>query len=321
MKIQDTHGRTFKTLRISLTNSCNLGCVYCIHSSDQTIFPVNISQKTLNYKEIAFAVKKIHELTLLETIRLTGGEPTLYKDLIPFIEELKTIEIENIKMTSNGYLLKDMIPDLAKAGLKKINISLDAVTKESFHKISGRKNLEKVLDAIEKALEHSIEIKINAVILKGVNDDQIIPLLKFSKDRNITLRFLELMRMGPLYQNKEFANHFVSEKGILEIISEKYSFTPLLRKDSSTANYWSTSDGYTFGIIANESSPFCHDCNRLRLDSFGNIYGCLSNENTISIKDVLEDENKMREKLKEALFQKQEVRFTGSALSMRTIGG
>jgi cyclic pyranopterin phosphate synthase len=321
MKIQDKYGRTFKTLRVSLTNSCNLGCIYCVHSSDQKTTPDNLLLKTLDYKEIAHSIKKIHALNPLETVRITGGEPTLYKDLIPFIKELKAIGIQNIKMTSNGYLLNDLLPSLAEAGLKKINISLDAVNKESFHKISGRKNIEKVLEAIEKALECNIEIKINAVILKSINEDQIVPLFKFSKDKNITLRFLELMSMGPLYQNKEFEKYFISEKEILKIISENYSFTPLLREDSSTANYWRTSDGYTFGIIANESSPFCHDCNRLRLDSYGNIYGCLSNETAIFITDSLEDENTMREKLQTALSQKQELKFTGSSLSMMAIGG
>jgi cyclic pyranopterin phosphate synthase len=321
MIIQDKYGRTFKTLRVSLTNNCNLGCIYCVHSSDQKNVSDTFSQKIVGYKELVHAIKKIHSLSPLETIRLTGGEPTLYKDLIPFIKELNSIGIKNIKMTSNGYLLKDLVPALAEAGLKKINISLDAVNKESFSKLSGRKNIEKVLESIDKALEYGIEIKINAVILKGINDDQILPLLKFSKDRNSPIRFLELMRMGPLFQNKEFENYFISEKEILEIISANYSFTPLLREDSSTANYWMTSDGYSFGIIANESSPFCHDCNRLRLDSYGNIYGCLSNENSISILDSLEDENKMREKLEIALSQKQELKFTGSVLSMMAIGG
>ncbi len=244
--IQDKYGRTFKTLRVSLTNNCNLGCIYCVHSSDQKTVSDSFSQKTLDYKELVRAVKKIHTLSPLETIRLTGGEPTLYKDLIPFIKDLNSIGINNIKMTSNGYLLSALVPALAEVGLKKINISLDALNKESFQKLAGRKNIEKVLEAIERALEHKIEIKINAVILKGINDDQILPLLKFSKDRSITLRFLELMRMGPLFKNKEFENYFISEKEILEIISKDYSFTPLLREDSFTAKYWNTSDGYTF---------------------------------------------------------------------------
>ncbi len=320
MEIKDRYGRTFKTLRVSLTNVCNLGCIYCVNSSD--LKPSSITnKKILSYSAIVIAIKKIHELTPLETIRLTGGEPTLYKDLIPIIKEISTLGIENIKMTSNGYLLKDMIPALAQAGLKKINISLDAVDNISFNKISKRKNIEKVLEAIDCSLEHGIKIKINAVILKGINDDQILPLLNFSKERNITIRFLELMRMGPLYNTKEFDTYFISEKELLTKIAEHYDLTPLLRKESSTANYWGYLDHHKFGIIANESSPFCHDCNRLRLDSYGNIYGCLSNDAAIPIIDSIHDTDSLRKLLEEALAHKQELKFTGSAISMMAIGG
>jgi cyclic pyranopterin phosphate synthase len=320
MEIRDQYSRTFKTLRLSLTSNCNLGCVYCVNSTDKenTLVNKNIA---MSYQEIVYAVKKIHELTGLETVRLTGGEPTLYKDLIPIIKEIRSIGIENIKMTSNGYLLKEMIPSLVEAGLNKINISLDAISRDGFNKISGRKNLEKILEAIDKGLEYGIEIKINAVILKNVNDDQIVPLFDFSKERNITLRFLELMQMGPLHKAKEFEKYFVSEKEILNNLAAHTTFTPILRRPSDTANYWISEEGYKFGIIANESSPFCGDCNRLRLDSFGNIYGCLSNDAALSIRYELNDENKLREKLMEALSYKQELKFTGSAISMMAIGG
>ncbi len=320
MEIQDRYGRSFKTLRVSLINSCNLGCIYCVHSSEQKSTHTNPKQP-LDYKEIVYAIKNIHALTNLKTIRLTGGEPTLYKDLISIVKEIKSLGVDNIKMTSNGYLLKNLLPELSKAGLTKINISLDTVDQENFNEISGKKNLERILEAIDEALKYGIEIKINAVILKGINDDQIIPLLNFSKSRNITIRFLELMRMGPLHETEDFYKYFVSEQKILNCIESEYSLTVIEREASATANYWVTQDGYKFGIIANESSPFCNDCDRLRLDSFGNIYGCLSNDSAISISDVLNDEIKLTEKLEEALSHKQELKFTGSAISMMAIGG
>ena len=320
MEIKDKYGRSFKTLRVSLTNVCNLGCIYCVNSTESKPSSISAS-KILEYKELVLAIKKIHELSTLETVRLTGGEPTLYKDLLPIIKEIRALGIENIKMTSNGYLLKNMIPALANAGLRKINISLDAIENKSFSKISGRKNIEKILEAIDSALKHGIKIRLNAVILKGVNDDQIIPLLKFSEERDITIRFLELMRMGPLHNTKEFDTYFISEKELLTKIAEEYSFTPLLRKESSTANYWSYSTNRKFGIIANESSPFCQDCNRLRLDSYGNIYGCLSNDTAISINDSMLDKKLLKEQLEKALSHKQELKFKGSAISMMAIGG
>lgn len=321
MSITDKYGRTFKTLRVSLTNHCNLGCVYCVHSEGKKNSFPNSFQKTLDYTELLSIIEKINSLSPLHTIRITGGEPTLYKDLIPFVKQLATLGIPDIKMTSNGYLLEDMLPKLSEAGLKKINISLDAISNERFQQVSGRKHLDKILATIEKALEYAIEIKINAVVLKGINDDQVLPLLQFSKDRNIPIRFLELMRMGPLYQNNTFDDYFISENELLAIISKQYQFAPLPRKPSATANYWATPDGYAFGIIANESHPFCQDCDRLRLDSYGNIYGCLSNATAIPVSDMLDDDTNMRMKLATALSQKQELKFTGSKLSMMHIGG
>ncbi|HVD99116.1 MAG TPA: GTP 3',8-cyclase MoaA [Cytophagaceae bacterium] len=317
--IVDPYGRSFRTLRVSLTNACNLGCIYCVHPDQKSnSFP---TKKTLDAQELATLIKKIHSLTTLDTVRLTGGEPTLYKDLLPLVHMIKASGISQIKMTSNGSLLKPLIPGLSEVGLKSINISLDAVDEKSFQQIALRKNISPILEAIDEALRHGIKIKLNAVILRSINEDQIIPLLKFAQERVIPLRFLELMRMGPLYQHKEFQRYFFSETEILQTISEYTDYTPLLRQPSATANYWKTSNGFTFGIIANESSPFCADCNRLRLDSFGNIFGCLSDDTAISVKEVLENENLLEEKLRQALSQKQPLKFTGSALSMRAIGG
>ena len=320
MGISDIYGRTFKTLRVSLTNVCNLGCIYCVNSSD--LKPTSLSSKPiLDFNEIAEAIHRIDSITKLDTIRLTGGEPTLYKDIIPLIAKIRSFGIENIKMTSNGYLLYDLVPSLANAGLKEINISLDAVEQKKFKEISGRNNLDKILLAIDRCLQFGIKIKINAVILKGVNDNQILPLLEFSKERKITIRFLELMRMGPLHESDDFERYFMSEKEILSVIEARYELTPLLRKASATANYWGYGALYKFGIIANESSPFCQDCNRLRLDSYGNIFGCLSNDTAISIVDSLKDDTPLEEKLIEALGQKQSLKFKGSTISMMAIGG
>ncbi len=318
-EIVDIYGRTFKTLRISLTNACNLGCIYCVHQDKDSV-PVT-GKQLLGYKQLATMVQRIHRITPLDTIRLTGGEPTLYKDLIPFLHELAPLKIPSIKMTSNGYLLKGLLPALHAAGLNKVNISLDAVEQKSFETISKRKNLTTILESIDLALSYGMEIKLNTVVLKTVNEDQILPLLQFAIDRKIPLRFLELMRMGPLYQNSDFERYFFSEQEILDKIQTHIGFQALPREKSATANYWRTEAGYTFGIIANESSPFCHDCTRLRLDSYGNIYGCLSDDTAISITEALDNDLLLHDKLTQALTYKQAVQFKGSALSMMAIGG
>ncbi len=261
----------------------------------------------------------LHDKLNFENIRLTGGEPLLFKDINLLIKTIKyQTGIEDIKLTTNGYLLESMAQGLKEAGLTYMNISLDAINEDVFHKISRRKNLNKILKGIDKAKELGFHIKINSVIMKGVNDSEILALFDYAKSKAISIRFLELMKMGYLYNHSDAG--FFSQENILKSISQKYEFYQLERKAHSTANEWITDDGYVFGIIANESMPFCSDCDRLRLDNFGNIYGCLSNNLPIHI-EANEPPDSLDEKLLLALSHKQAVKFMGSDLSMLSIGG
>ena len=160
-------------------------------------------------------------------------------------------------------------------------------------------------------------MKLNAVILKGINDTQVIPLMEYAYSKNIVIRFLEVMAMGHLHQDPW--KYFYGQQQILQTIATKYSYRQLTREAASTSNYWITDDQQKFGIIANESSPFCHDCNRLRLDSEGRLFGCLSNNNGIDARNL--DREQMIYALKSALAQKQSLKFIGSELSMLQIGG
>lgn len=313
--IEDKFGRSFKTLRVSLTNTCNLACAYCVDGSIKKTGK-NKTQRPLSTQQYIDIIQKLHYILGLETIRLTGGEPTLYRDLIPLINGIKNTGIEHIKMTTNATQL-DAI-ELKKAGLTAVNISLDAIDADVSLDISNRKKLNQILSGIDSAIHAGISVKINSVIMKGINDHQLMKLFEFAKSKNITIRFLELMQMGHLYHN--FQQHFFSENEMLEVISSRYNITALTRDTNSTAKYWLTNDAYKFGIISNESDPFCNDCNRLRLDSYGNIYGCLSDNNGINILDSLNDEKAIAEKLNLSLSQKK-TRFSGSELSMLHIGG
>lgn len=313
--ITDEFGRTFKTLRVSLTNTCNLACSYCVDSSSKK-HDKNINQKTLSTEQYLKIIEVLHALLKLETVRLTGGEPTLYKELIPLINGIRDRGIEKIKMTSNATQLDAF--NFKKAGLTSVNISLDAVDSAISFDISKRNKLKQTLTGIDNAIKAGIQVKINSAVMKGVNDNQLMKLFEYAKARNITIRFLELMQMGHLYHN--FQQYYLSEEEILKIISGKYDFTPLNRDLSATAKYWITNDGYKFGIISNESDPFCNDCNRLRLDSYGNIYGCLSDNHPITILDCLDDKQEIKERLVRALAQKK-TKFSGSELSMLHIGG
>src|SRR6478672_774558 len=154
--------------------------------------------------------------------------------------------------------------------------------------------------------------------MKGFNENQILPLLSYAFSKNIIIRFLEVMAMGHLHQRKE--DYIFSQQEILDQIQHQYTLTPLERKSSATANYWMTNTGKSFGIIANESAPFCMDCNRLRMDAKGNLYGCLSSNNPIAL-NVTDSKETLALKLNQAMQQKQMLKFTGSELSMLQIGG
>jgi cyclic pyranopterin phosphate synthase len=320
-KQTDVFGRSFKTLRISLTNTCNLACVYCVDPETKGTnsaigFP--IKKTPLQTADFIAYTEALHRLLDLKTIRLTGGEPTLYKELIPLIEGLHSLNIPEIKMTTNGHLLGRHAAHLKKAGLKSVNISLDALDENVFYAINKRHTLQKTLEGIEAAVHAGLEVKINCVVMKGINDNQITRLLAYSKARNIRVRFLELMQMGHLHHN--FKDYFFSEKDILQTLSKEYSFTEVSRDQHATAKYWVMEDGYSFGIISNESDPFCDDCNRLRLDSYGNIFGCLSDQTAINMADGLNDELQLKACLQQALAQKK-LMFSGSPLSMQHVGG
>ena len=264
------------------------------------------------------AVRTLHDMLELNTVRLTGGEPLLYRELIPFIKAIKKINIPGIKMTTNGYILAGKAKELKAAGLTDINVSLDAIEPDAFYMISRRKNLSKVLDGIEESIDAGLKVKINCVLMKGVNDHQVIPLFRYAKNKNIPVRFLELMKMGHLHDN--YQQYLFTQAQILEVLSNEFSFSPISRLPGATADYWQLPGGYQFGIIANESHPFCNDCDRLRLDSYGNIFGCLSSNTPINIRDCLHDKKKLREHLQTALYHKK-TKFYGSALSMKAIGG
>jgi len=280
--------------------------------------PARTVESTLTSPDLIKLVGRLHTLLSLETLRLTGGEPLLSSQLIPVLHGIKKFGIPAIKMTTNGFLLEDKAKALKEGGITSINVSLDAVNQQTFERISQRQNLNKIIRGIDLALDLGIPVKLNAVIMKGINEQEIIPLVEFAKSRNIQIRFLELMKMGHLHNRKD--NPVFTEADILRVLASQYLFEKLPRKASATANLWQMSDNFTFGIIANESSPFCTDCDRLRIDSEGNMYGCLSSNIPIKL-DNNECDSEWNEKLGLALSHKQLISFTGSALSMIEIGG
>jgi cyclic pyranopterin phosphate synthase len=316
-EISDQYGRTFKTLRVSLINHCNLGCIYCVAGEDE-LRQYNAGGQALSVPELLEIIGRLHGQLGLDTVRLTGGEPLLYTGLAELIRGVRAIGIPRIKLTTNGFLLGGMALSLKEAGMQSINVSLDAIDEAVFMRMSRRHSVQRIVRGIDAALEAGLAVKINTVVMKGINDGEILPLLEFAFARGIRIRFLEVMAMGHLHHQPWL--YLLPQEEILKVIGARYVLQPLDRLASATARYWSTDDGHSFGIIANESEPFCRDCDRLRLDSTGNIYGCLSSNQPIAL-DRVESEEQWAIKLRQALGQKQALRFTGSDLSMLRIGG
>lgn len=317
--IEDRYGRRFRTLRVSLLQHCNLGCVYCVSGEDELKQANRLSAgESLSVDELLAIIRRLHGQLGLEHIRLTGGEPLLYTGLAALIRGIRDIGIGSVRLTTNGFLLDKQAGQLKEAGLEALNVSLDAIDEEIFFRISRRHSAGRIIRGVDAALHAGLDVKLNAVVMKGINDSEIMALLEFAFSRGLRIRFLEVMAMGHLHDDA--GRYLVTQEEILEVIGSHYRLEPLARARAATARYWKTQDGHVFGVIANESEPFCRDCDRLRLDSSGKIYGCLSSNQPIGL-GLDEGEEEWGQKLVRALSQKQALRFVGSDLSMLRIGG
>jgi cyclic pyranopterin phosphate synthase len=318
-EITDKYGRTFRALRISLLQQCNMACVYCVSDEDEVLRAnTQGSGGPLKVSELLRLIGRLHQQLKLTDVRLTGGEPLLYPDLAPLISGIRELGVQSVKLTTNGLLLGRQAVVLKRAGLEAINVSLDAVDEDVFFRMTRRRSAGRIIDGIDAAITAGIDVKFNAVIMKGINDSEVLPLLDLAASRGLRVRFLEVMAMGHLHDSA--GRYLFSQDELLSMIGARYRLEPLARETSATARYWKTAEGHVFGIIANQSQPFCRDCDRLRLDSNGRIYGCLSSNEPIGL-SMGETEVEWEHKLEQALLQKQALRFTGSELSMLRIGG
>lgn len=314
MELQDKYGRRFKKLRVSLTNNCNLSCVYCVPDGKTA---EKQSSRFAQTDQILTTVSNLNRELKLDKVRLTGGEPLLHPEIESIISGLKKIGLPEISITTNGIGMSDKVMHLKELGLSSVNVSLDASNESAFEAITGFNKYEKVLSAIDKCISVGLDVKLNTVILKGKNEDEILPLLEFAKSRGVEIRFLELMRMGKV--NSYFEHFYVSANAIVSVIAKKYKVQEVGRDDSSTTRTYELIDGYRFGIIQNESKPFCKDCDRLRLGSDHKLYGCITSNKGINVPEKGGDES-WATVLQQAMDQKQDV-FVGSETSMITIGG
>lgn len=291
--MKDSLGREIDYLRISLTESCNLRCIYCM---PEGVAP-KVCGETLTKENIFDIIEVAVELNI-KKIRLTGGEPLLRQDIVEIVQGIKDRGIEKIYITTNGILLSEKIEKLKKAGLKGVNISLDTLDREQFNYITRGGDLERVLQGIEKALNLNLEVKINSVIMKDINENAIEELAKLTLNSQLDVRFIELMPIG---QGKKFTG--ISNNEIYDRLEKTFEFDRDYKEIKGVSTYYKLKDSKgNIGFISPINSCFCETCNKIRLTSDGVIKRCLNSKGNTNIKESL-DKNIEKEKIKEILEQ------------------
>jgi cyclic pyranopterin phosphate synthase len=319
--IVDKLGRRFKNLRVSLTSACNYACTYCVPDGKR-LMP---AREELGADELLTLVRYLKDAAGIDKVRVTGGEPLITPKFDDFLLGLGALDLKDISLTTNAQKLSEKLDVISAAGLKRLNISLDTLNPLKFKQIARGGDLETVLEGIELALSRGIKLKINMVPMRTVNRDDVLPLLRFCLERGIELRFIELMRMGHLNQGQGFAQDFLSMQSLLDLIGTDYEYERTDAPFDSTAVRFKIPGQGTFGVIANESEPFCSACTRLRLSSDGYLYGCLSSPRRESIRDLLTLPShlvlpQLQARLLSALQVKQQA-FQGETTVMKFIGG
>lgn len=319
--MKDSYGRNIDYLRISVTDRCNLRCIYCMPLEGIELKERN---EILRFEEITSIVKTAAALGI-KKIRYTGGEPLVMHSIEKLIYETSKIPgIEEIAMTTNGMLLHDMAKDLKKAGLKRVNISLDTLNQEKFKSITRLGNLETVLKGIDRCLELGMNpVKINTVLLKGFNDTEFDDFLRLIKNTPLEIRFIELMPIGEAVKFYEKAK--INFKELLDAHPELIEIeTP---ENSTAKMYRIEGSKGKIGSINPISCKFCNGCNKIRLTSTGSIKPCLHSKEEIDVKKYVNNSILLKDALETAILNKpkehflEEEKVTRSEKVMYQIGG
>lgn len=336
--LRDSYNRIIRDLRVSLTDRCNFRCFYCLPNGEP---PMARKETILTFEEIADICAIFVDLGI-EKIRLTGGEPLLRKNIECLVEKIAQLKnpqsasdiprLKDLALTTNGFSLKHRAKSLKKSGLDRVTISLDSLQKEKFKLITGVERFEEVLEAIAAAQEADLNpIKINAVIVRGWNDDELVDFARFAREQNLAMRFIEYM---PLDSQHEWRREqVVSGK---EIFTKINAYFPLELKEpsrgSETAWKYKFKDGAKgeIGIIAPVTEMFCGACSRIRLTADGQIRTCLFSTKEYNLRDLLRkgaNRDEIIEFIRDAVFQKEpqhninNLDFTPASRSMSFIGG
>ena len=275
----DQFGRKINYLRISVTQKCNFRCLYCM---PKIPFDYQPKENLLSFEEL-FLFVKIAIDEGIEKIRITGGEPLLRRDLSVFIKMINDYKKDlDLAITTNGFLLENYALELKNAGLKRLNISLDTLDEKKAKKIAQKDVLKDVLKGIDKALELGLKVKLNTVVLKEFNDNELCELLEFSKFKNAQIRFIEFMENTHAYGQLKG----LKKDEIIKILSKNYDIKLVKKAEKAPVSIY-TANGFEFGIIDPHSNEFCESCNRIRLSAEGFLIPCLYFDEALSIKKAV----------------------------------
>ena len=283
---RDRLGRPLRSLRLSVTDRCNLRCAYCMPEADYVWLP---RADILDFEELR-TVTAAFARAGVSRLRLTGGEPLLRKDLTVLVGMLATVPgITDLAMTSNGVALAAAATDLRRAGLQRVTLSLDTLHAERFAALTNRDSHGRVLEGIAAAAAAGFAaVKINTVVMRGVNDDELIDLLEFGKRHRAEVRLIEYMDVGGA--TRWCADKVVSRREILDRIAAHYGGVAARpHTGPAPAQRFTLPDGTVFGIIASTTAPFCRSCDRSRLTADGHWYGCLYARDGVDLRAVLRD--------------------------------
>ena len=303
MTLLDEYGRSHRKLRVSLTDRCNFRCPYCMPEKPRWM---PASQLLSNEQILEICEVFVRDLDI-RALRLTGGEPLLRKDVVDIVarmDGLRAQGLQRLSMTSNGVRLAPLAEQLATAGLQDINISLDSLDTGQFQRLSrGRYGLADVLTGIQAAREAGLGVKLNCVVIRGYNDDQILPLTHWAHQHEAELRFIEFM---PLDDEAMWSRErVISAADIVSTIETEMPVTAL-PEDGSPARRYRLANGQTIGIIATVTQPFCRSCDRLRITADGRLYTCLFGKEGTLLAPLTEQPDRMRQTIRAAVSRKPE---------------
>jgi GTP 3',8-cyclase len=283
MSLRDKFGRQITDLRVSVTDRCNFRCVYCRSASPETHRPAD---ELLEWEEYERLVRLLVGLGITK-VRVTGGEPMVRPGVERFIARLKALGVEDLSMTTNAYLLAERCDALVAAGMNRINISLDSLERAKFERITRTKAFDQVIAGIDAAQASSLRpVKVNAVLVRGINDSEVEAFAEFARDRDLIMRFIEFM---PLDQDHAWTREMVvTGQEVYRRIHALWPLVPIPHGQSETARKYRFADGRgEIGLICPVSEPFCGHCSRLRLTADGKVRTCLFSKEDHDLRSLL----------------------------------